>query len=66
MPTPRAWGGSISTWRSPKVRLPSSGRTKPARTISSVVLPEPDGPSSVTKSPAAMCSDTPSSAVTAP
>ena len=33
---------------------------------SSVVLPEPDGPSSATSSPAATVSDTSSSTVTAP
>jgi hypothetical protein len=32
--------------------LPEFGRTKPAIVIRSVVLPEPDGPSSVRNSPA--------------
>ena len=40
------------TSRSPKRMLPLSGRMKPASTISSVVLPEPEGPSSVRNSPA--------------
>ena len=37
---------------------PASGSSKPAMRRSVVVLPEPDGPSSVKNSPRAMSSDT--------
>src|SRR5262249_10567187 len=45
---------------------PLSGIRKPATRLSSVVLPQPDGPSSVISSPRATISDTSSSAVMAP
>ena len=38
--------------RPPMVTVPLSGRSKPARTLSSVVLPLPDGPSTAVKDPA--------------
>src|SRR5712691_8804536 len=46
--------------------LPSSGRSKPAIKRSVVVLPEPDGPSSVKNSPPAISRSTPSTATTSP
>src|SRR2546423_9678729 len=45
---------------------PSSGRSKPAIRRSVVVLPEPDGPSSVKNSPAATSRSTSSTATTEP
>src|SRR5438105_6980852 len=45
---------------------PLSGIRKPATRLSSVVLPQPDGPSSVISSPRETISDTSSSAVMAP
>src|SRR2546421_2220177 len=48
-----------STW-------PASGRSKPAMTRSVVVFPDPDGPSMVKNSPAAMSRSTPSTATTSP
>ncbi len=44
MPTSRLCGARRMTSLSPNRMLPSSGRMKPASTIRSVVLPEPDGP----------------------
>ena len=43
-----------------------SGRSKPATMRSSVVLPQPEGPSSEKNSPRSTASDTPSTARTAP
>ena len=43
-------------------RCPRSGATKPAMIRSSVVLPQPLGPSRATNSPGSMASDTPSTA----
>ena len=43
------------TSTSPNQIRPSSGRSKPATRRSRVVLPQPDGPTSVTSSPSAMC-----------
>ncbi len=62
MPMSRRCGGSRIISVSPKRIDPESGRTNPARTMSSVVLPEPEGPSRVTNSPAAMSRLTASSA----
>src|SRR5712691_280324 len=45
---------------------PSSGRSKPAISRSVVVLPEPDGPSSVKNSPAGISRSTRSTATTSP
>src|SRR5260370_20083668 len=45
---------------------PRSGARKPATRLSSVVLPQPDGPSSVISSPRRTCSDTSSSAAVSP
>src|SRR6185312_4492214 len=45
---------------------PESGRSKPAISRSVVVLPEPDGPSSVKNSPASISRSTPATATTSP
>src|SRR6266511_3295157 len=45
---------------------PSSGRSKPAMSLSVVVLPEPDGPSRVKNSPAGISRSTRSTATTSP
>ena len=45
---------------------PPSGRSNPAIIRSSVVLPQPEGPSSVKNSPASMARLTPSTAVNSP
>src|SRR5258708_13628818 len=66
MPMSRLAGGSW-VMSSPSTRTrPPSGRSNPATTLSSVVLPEPLGPRMVKSSPGAMSSDTPSSATTSP
>ena len=44
--------------------LPDVGRSSVPITLSSVDLPEPDGPTTATSSPSATCSDTPASACT--
>jgi hypothetical protein len=48
------------------ITRPPSGATKPAAMRSSVVLPQPDAPSSVTNSPGAIESETPSTARAGP
>src|SRR5258705_11904485 len=57
MPMPRSLGGtkmpcavSHTTWSAMTI-LPASGRSSPARQRSVVVLPQPDGPSSVISLP---------------
>ena len=62
----RLWGGANVMSRSPTQTDPDVGCTKPPRMPSSVVLPEPEGPSSDTNSPGAISSDTSSSAAAAP
>src|SRR4029453_16365774 len=52
--------------RSSMTISPVSGIRKPATRLSSVVLPQPDGPSSVISSPRRTISDTSSSAVVLP
>jgi len=52
--------------RSPMRIVPAVGSSSPAISRSIVVLPHPDGPSSVTSDPAAMTSETRSTAVTSP
>ena len=58
MPILRFSGGSAQPGRpttaSPSFTLPASGISKPATSRSSVVLPQPDGPSSAKNSPSAM------------
>src|SRR4029453_12688199 len=53
MPMLRLCGGIMITSSPPILMLPALARTNPARIIRSVVLPEPDGPSSVKNSPEA-------------
>src|SRR5262245_9583161 len=62
MPMSRLCGGTKVTSRSPKRISPLSGRMNPASTSSSVVLPDPDGPSRVINSPLAISRLTLSSA----
>src|SRR2546430_6324889 len=66
MPILRAYGGNPSTRRSPNRMSPPSTEEKPAIMRSSVVLPQPDGPSSVKSSPSPISSETRSTAVAAP
>ena len=49
MPTSRA--GSNGTFAEPMVTVPPSCGCRPARILSSVLLPQPDGPTSDTSSP---------------
>src|SRR6218665_274873 len=62
MPKLRFSGGRRAMSTPSSNNRPALGSTKPARIISSVVLPEPDGPSSVRNSPARTLIDTSSSA----
>src|SRR5687768_8463244 len=66
MPALRRCGGSASMRRSPKRIRPRSRSVNPATMRSSVVLPQPDGPSSVKNSPSRTASETSSMARTAP
>src|SRR4029079_4020797 len=59
---PRDAGLSRVTSRSPNQTFPASGTSSPARILSRVVLPEPEGPSSATNSPSRTVSDTSPSA----
>jgi hypothetical protein len=63
MPVLRLCGGSVSMRCSPKRIGPASSSAKPATMRSSVVLPQPDGPSSVKNSPSATVTDTSSHGV---
>src|SRR5919204_4559829 len=66
MPISRRYAGT-SVMRRPSMTIsPLSGIRKPATRLSSVVLPQPDGPSSVISSPRRTSSDTSSSAVILP
>src|SRR5262249_4152119 len=58
-------GTSVMRWPSMAIS-PLSGIKKPPTRLSSVVLPQPDGPSSVINSPRRTSSDTSSSAVVLP
>ena len=51
MEMPRLLGGTLATSRSPIITLPLVGYSKPEIMRSVVVLPQPEGPSSVTISP---------------
>ncbi len=70
MPMPRSLGGtntpfSTSNTVSPAITIrPASGRSSPARQRSVVVLPQPDGPSSVMSLPVSMPRLMPSTALT--
>src|SRR5258708_4965731 len=58
MPTRRRRTGSARKSSPAKRTSPASGRSSPASTRSSVVLPDPDGPSSARNSLSRACSDT--------
>ncbi len=61
------WCGGTAAISSPASRMrPSLGASKPASMRSSVVLPQPDGPSSAKNSPCRMSSVSASTATTAP
>src|SRR5688572_26514255 len=66
MPMSRRAGGMAVMSRPSTRTLPASGVSKPATTLSRVVLPDPLGPRMVSSSPEAMSSETPSSATTSP
>src|SRR5258705_8703583 len=51
MPMPRSCGGTSLTTRTPKRIRPPSAAWKPARSRTSVVLPQPEGPRRVNISP---------------
>src|SRR5260370_4437174 len=64
MLTARRWGGTDTrSWPSSRMR-PSSGISKPASRRNSVVLPQPEGPSSAKNSPGKISSDRPATALT--
>src|SRR5262249_9925971 len=66
MPISRRYAGTFVTrWPSMAIS-PLSGIRKPPTRLSSVVLPQPDGPSSVISSPRRTSSETASSAATLP
>src|SRR4051812_27643038 len=62
MPTRRSRAVWARKSSSSKRTVPASGFSSPARIRSSVVLPEPDGPSRARNSPSATSSETPLSA----
>src|SRR5581483_6703923 len=64
MPISRRWGGTVVTTSPSMAMSPRSGDRKPATRLSSVVLPQPEGPSSVISSPRRIGSCTSCSAVT--
>jgi hypothetical protein len=72
MPMSRRWAGTLIRRSSENMVLPSMemvppvGRSNPARARNVVVLPQPDGPSSVKNSPSAMLKLTPRTACTLP
>src|SRR5256885_16858513 len=66
MPALRRCGGNVSMRLPPKRIWPAVRSAKPAIVRSSVVLPQPDGPSSVKNSPSSISSDTSSTARTVP
>src|SRR6266581_5721192 len=65
-PTRRSPAPRDNAFSPSKATSPVSGQSRPAMIRSSVVLPEPDGPSSASNSPSATFKSTPSSAVNAP
>ena len=64
--TLRSYGGRSVTSSPPSSTRPVSGCSNPARMRSSVVLPQPLGPSSEKNSPCLTDSDTRSTAFTSP
>src|SRR5271156_5289465 len=66
MLTGRRWDGPAAMAALAMRMRPSSGRSKPARSRSSVVLPHPDGPSSAKNAPPGTSNDTSATAGAAP
>src|ERR1700675_664587 len=66
MPMFRSYGASASTRRSPNQISPPSARENPAISRRRVVLPQPEGPSSVNSSPSPTSAVARSTAATAP
>src|SRR5580698_785482 len=66
MPMSRFAGGMAVMSTPSTFTVPAAAVSKPATTLSKVVLPEPLGPRIVSNSPEAMSSETPSSATTSP
>src|ERR1043165_292085 len=66
MPVLRLCGGNVSMRCSPNRMRPASSSQNPAAMRNSVVLPQPDGPSSVKNSPSRTAIDTSSTARTVP
>ena len=66
MDTLRAEAGRRDTSRPPIRIVPSLGSSRPATRRSVVVLPQPDGPSRVTRLPASTVNETASTAITPP
>ena len=64
--TSRSYGASDVTSRPPSSTEPESGRSKPAIMRSTVVLPEPDGPSSEKNSPSSITRSMSATATTGP
>ena len=64
MLTSRSKGGASVTSRPRSRTVPAVGRSKPAIIRRTVVLPEPEGPRSVTNSPSPMLRSMPSTATT--
>ncbi len=59
--------GSRTVTSSPPIQMrPASALSRPATTLSKVLLPQPDGPSSTMNSPAATASEMSVSTATAP
>src|SRR5262245_49393849 len=54
MPMLRRCGGSVSMRLAPKLIRPASSSAKPAMSRNKVVLPQPEGPSSVKNSPSSI------------
>ena len=66
MATSRSKGPRSLTTRPPMRTSPEVASSRPAMMLSVVVLPQPDGPSSVTNSPSSMRRSTSLQASTAP
>src|SRR6266700_1542964 len=63
MLTARRWGGTDTRSSPSSSTRPSSGISRPASSRNSVVLPQPEGPSSAKNSPWKMSSDSPATAL---
>src|SRR5262245_57673827 len=66
MATSRSLGGTLLTTRSPMRISPDVMFSKPAIILSSVDLPQPDGPTNTTNSPSRISTDTPCRTCVAP